>query len=638
MTLHHGHVVLWNTSNQTATEVSRISFTCAGKQLCLLLLPEAEDTLRRVHVVTLSSEMKGVAWEIGLPRRTDKFAGSTSNGASCGAVQTPYLREFSRFSLNQKDDLLMIMPVDPVGWNATLSATLDTFSREVAITVNASGLLQSWAARVEQEEGEESSLRWLATSTVDTSIPNPSLAKGNSIRKIALVNADRSELTIWDSRAAQLEYRRHFASQDVIRDLDWTSTPDSQSILAVGFPHRVVLMCQLRYDYLNAGPAWAPFREVKIRDFTPHPIGDSLWLSNGGLVIGSGNQLFVYSRKIEQRDDLVRTLQLSSHKARLDDIFEIVSQLNGPVPVYHPQFLQQCILAGKHALVEEVLVRLHKELRGYHEEIPLDNFLSIPVERFIESGGITGQTVRKQKFSGFFNYTEDEDEFSTFDEALAGSLCELLKKIAIPNLTGTEQIMLAGIVECVAQVKLHRRSIDENGARYMLFFRQHGLRRDKPGVDMSFREVVWAFHSASQEILVDLVNRNSQSRMLWVQARESGIFMWLRDADAVKKQFEVVARNAYTSTSDKNPVDCSLHYLALKKKGVLLGLWRMAGWNREQGATMRFLGNDFKIGKWKTAALKNAYALLGKHRFGEFGAGGFFPLPLFLAIIDVVSK
>lgn len=610
MTLHHGHVVLWNTSHQTATEVSRLSFTCSGKLLCLFLLPEAEDALGRVHVVALSSEMKGVAWEIGLPRgQTNKFRN--------GALPNPYLREFSRFSLNQKDDLLMIMPVDPVGWNATLSATLDTFSREVAITVNASGLLQSWAAKVEQEEGEESSLRWLATSTVDTSIPNPSLAKGNSIRKIALVNADHSELTIWDSRAAQLEYCRHFASQDVIRDLDWTSTPDSQSILAVGFPHRVVLICQLRYDYLNAGPAWAPFREVKIRDLTPHPIGDSLWLSNGGLVIGAGNQLFVYSRKIEQRDDLVRTLQLSSHKARLDDIFEIVSQLNGPVPVYHPQFLQQCILAGKHALVEEVLVRLHKELRGYHEEIPLDNFLDIPVERFLERGETVGQTVRKQKFSGFFNYTEDEDEFSTFDETLAGNLCELLKKIAIPHLTGTEQIMLTGIVECVAQVKLHRRSIDENGARYMLFFRQHGLRREKPAVDMSFREVVWAFHSASQEILVDLVNRNAKSRMLWAQARESGIFMWLRDADAVKNQFEVIARNTYTSTDDKNPVDCSLYYLALKKKGVLVGLWRMASWNREQGATMRFLGNDFKVGKWRTAAMKNAYALLGKHRFGE---------------------
>jgi hypothetical protein len=70
----------------------------------------------------------------------------------------------------------------------------------------------------------------------------------------------------------------------------------------------------------------------------------------------------------------------------------------------------------------------------------------------------------------------------------------------------------------------------------------------------------------------------------------------------------------------KNPIDCSLFYLALKKKAVLQGLWRMAGWNREQAATIRLLQNNFQDKKWRTAALKNAYALLGKHRHGEIDA------------------
>jgi hypothetical protein len=39
-------------------------------------------------------------------------------------------------------------------------------------------------------------------------------------------------------------------------------------------------------------------------------------------------------------------------------------------------------------------------------------------------------------------------------------------------------------------------------------------------------------------------------------------------------------------------------------------------WNREQAATSRLLSNNFQDKKWKTAALKNAYALLGKHRHG----------------------
>jgi hypothetical protein len=80
----------------------------------------------------------------------------------------------------------------------------------------------------------------------------------------------------------------------------------------------------------------------------------------------------------------------------------------------------------------------------------------------------------------------------------------------------------------------------------------------------------------------------------------------------------VIARNEYARSDVKNPIDCSLFYLALKKKTVLQGLWRMASWNREQAATQRFLANNFDDPKWKTAALKNAYALMSKRRFGKF--------------------
>lgn len=79
----------------------------------------------------------------------------------------------------------------------------------------------------------------------------------------------------------------------------------------------------------------------------------------------------------------------------------------------------------------------------------------------------------------------------------------------------------------------------------------------------------------------------------------------------------------------KNPVDCSLYYLALRKKTVLQGLWRMASWNREQGATSRLLANNFEDPKWRTAALKNAYALLSKRRFGTY-------LPL--SLVDIYTR
>jgi len=82
-----------------------------------------------------------------------------------------------------------------------------------------------------------------------------------------------------------------------------------------------------------------------------------------------------------------------------------------------------------------------------------------------------------------------------------------------------------------------------------------------------------------------------------------------------RAQFETIARNEYTKTEEKNPIDCTLYYMALKKKAVLVGLWRMATWSQEQAATQRLLSNNFNEPRWRTAALKNAYALMGKRRF-----------------------
>jgi hypothetical protein len=381
MTLHANHVALWDARSSVSTQLATCLFSKNAKMLCLLLLPEVVGSPPTYHVVAVDEEMTGIAWQVTLPVRSSKSNGTNEN--------TPHLKELAKFDLGPRNGLLAIIPVDPVGWNAVLSESLDMFSREVATTISKSGLLRSWTVKVFQKDA---ALKWLATSTVETGIKNPSLAKSNSIRKIALVDEARTGLTIWDSKTAQLEFTKVSTTGDVICDLDWTSTPQSQSILAVGFQHRVVLLSQLRYDYLNAGPAWAPFREIDIAGMTLHPIGDSIWLQDGGLVIGCGNQLFLYPRKIEGEDKMLDSLHLTSHTKKLDDIFDIVSELNGPLPTYHPQFLQQCILAGKSKLVELVLAKLYKELRNYHEEIGLDPFLDLPIDTYIvrDQVGCTG--------------------------------------------------------------------------------------------------------------------------------------------------------------------------------------------------------------------------------------------------------
>jgi hypothetical protein len=51
---------------------------------------------------------------------------------------------------------------------------------------------------------------------------------------------------------------------DIIQDLDWTTTSDLQSVLAVGMPHKVVLVCEERMFYAENTPGWAAFLTIDI--------------------------------------------------------------------------------------------------------------------------------------------------------------------------------------------------------------------------------------------------------------------------------------------------------------------------------------------------------------------------------------
>ncbi|GFP60521.1 regulator of V-ATPase in vacuolar membrane protein 1 [Trichoderma asperellum] len=384
---------------------------------------------------------------------------------------------------------------------------------------------------------------------------------------------------------------------------------------SVGFQYRVLLLSQMRFDYLNKGAAWIPIREISIRELTPHPIGDSTWLDNGYLLIGAGNQLFVHDRRVTAEESLTTDLRLPHLQDGTWDLFEAVQRFNGPLPVFHPQFLSQCILAGRNELVRRILVELHKTLKFLVPGESVDNYLGIELEEFYQP---TSENANRAFHTGFdfSDKAVNGEDTEVFTEEIATSINEKLTRLGVPQLSGHEQIQLVDMIECVALVERERRSIDENGARFMLFFRQHALRKGRTNeIQLSWREINWAYHSESQDILADFVSRQNHNVMLWEHARESGIFMWLTDTQHLQRQFEAVARNEYTKDGNRNPVNCSLFYIALRKKAVLQGLWRMAGGDKEQITTQRFLAHDFEEARWRTAALKNAYALLSKRRF-----------------------
>ncbi|RCI14137.1 hypothetical protein L249_6050 [Ophiocordyceps polyrhachis-furcata BCC 54312] len=599
---------LWDCRHNTTSRLAGLPMNVSGKPLCLIKLPRSEPgDFKAAHVATITSDRQGVVWEINLSQRPD------DTRQSCKAV----IRQFCRFNLGIAEDLKHVLPVDPAGSLPILSSFLDIFARDVAISYTHTGRVDFWTARLDPARR---GVDWLSTCSTETGISDPALASGSVLKKAALVDSTRSEITIWDIGSSRLEFQQDY-NANAIQDLDWTSTPDGQSILAVGFQHRVVLLSQMRFDYLNQGPAWAPIRELSIRHLTPYPIGDSTWLGDGHLIVGAGNQLFVFDRRSGSGESLMADVRLAHRQDGTWDLFEAVRKFNGPLPVFHPQFLSQCVLAGKATLVRQILAALNKILKYLVPGESVDDYLGLDIEKFYTA--CATQTRTSQRAMGHLREglsDEDDEEFSAHT---ASSINEKLLRVGIPQLSGHEQIQLADMVECVTVVERHRRSLDENGARFILFCRQNALRKGRTSeMQLSWREINWAFHSNSQELLVDFVSRQAHGSMLWEHARESGMFMWLSDLNAVKLQFEAIARNIYTEPEVKDPVGCSLFYLALRKKGVLQGLWRTASWNKEQAATRRLLANNFEDSRWRTAALKNAYALLSKRRF-EYAAAFF---------------
>jgi WD40 repeat protein len=381
--LQHETITLWDCREAKPVVIAESRYDILGKPLCLLILPRQKvEDYTTAHIATITSEKQGVVWEVKLP----SYSPEAEIPIVTNGHQKASIDEFFTFDLGEAGDLAYVLPVDPAGSSTIISGFLDVFARDVAISYTHSGRVEFWTARVDNNRRR---VEWLSTSSMETGVLEPALVSGSTIKKAALVNSTRSSVTIWDIRGARLEYSQDYESHNTIQDLDWTSTPDSQSILAVGFPFKVILVSQMRFDYLNKGPAWAPIREINIRDLTPHPIGDSTWLGDGNLVIGAGNQLFAYDRHFDVSSSLVTALRLPHRKDGMWDLFEVVQRLNGPLPVFHPQFLSQCILSGKLHLVHTVLMALHRTLKYWVEGEGIDDYLGIDTDWFYKSSAVS---------------------------------------------------------------------------------------------------------------------------------------------------------------------------------------------------------------------------------------------------------
>ncbi|XP_053667929.1 dmX-like protein 2 [Anopheles marshallii] len=161
-------------------------------------------------------------------------------------------------------------------------------------------------------------------------------------------------------------------------------------------------------------------------------------------------------------------------------------------------------------------------------------------------------------------------------------------------------------------------SLDDCGLRFLLAMKHYNyLLRclpisqrhsfQKQGVGTS--NIVWAFHSESEEELLNLIPSYVKGQPKWHVLKELGVGWWLRNNNLLRQCIERLAKASFQANQD--PLDAAIYYMAMKKKSVVWGLYR----SKKDEKMTSFFANNFSEDRWRKAALKNAFALLGKQRF-----------------------
>lgn len=587
-----------------APELCTLDIDTSSKAMCFFLLPELSEN--SCHLLAVYKDKTCKAWQVTL--------GSDGNSGN--------IKSFDIESLPIAEDEVIhkVSAVDPVGWNTSI----DFIGRDVLSVISKEGYVRIFYATV-----TKSKICWHTKNSFMTGIVNSTFLSGSSVNKLAITNEKANKLTIWDVRLGTSEYSEEF--DESIKDVDWTATQYHQAILSVGFNHYSLLYTQLRYDYTNQSPTFAKIKKVSIAEQTTHEIGDSIWMSDGLLVMGSGNQFYISDKSLDPDKDEITRRAIGTLEIVSSDIFHLCTALNGPLPLYHPQFIIQMLFTGRFALIEVVLVKLCHDLReiDFGNKHALDASLNIIYTDILAPDDEANDSRQRESYHKLLDSISGglHSEEDTFTTETADFLMERLQKHKLPYLTGHQQITLSYTVNIMKDILLkYRHVLDYNALRYYLGSRLFQINiaktmdpLEKTTKSITMRDINFAMHSDNKDLLFNLINEQSGMKINWLMAKRYGLPYWL-NIRKLTEAMEKIARNEFLGYENQNggkmdPSRCAIFYMALKKKKILLGLWKMASGHPEQTKMIKFLSHDFDEKRWIRAANKNAYVLMSKHRY-----------------------
>ncbi|KAM4819521.1 dmX-like protein 1 isoform 5-T5 [Thomomys bottae] len=203
---------------------------------------------------------------------------------------------------------------------------------------------------------------------------------------------------------------------------------------------------------------------------------------------------------------------------------------------------------------------------------------------------------------------------------------------SLPGLSRMEQMSLMALADTIATTSTDigesrdksqgGETLDECGLKFLLAVRLHtflttslpACRAQLLRQGLSTSHFAWAFHSVAEEELLNMLPAMQKHDPTWSELRAMGVGWWVRNNRILRTCIEKVAKAAFYRNND--PLDAAIFYLAMKKKAVIWGLYR----SQKDTRMTQFFGHNFEEERWRKAALKNAFSLLGKQRFEHSAA------------------
>ncbi|KAN0040986.1 hypothetical protein ACTFIV_003522 [Dictyostelium citrinum] len=394
-----------------------------------------------------------------------------------------------------------------------------------------------------------------------------------------------------------------------------------------------------------------PWVQTHNYDDLTSPCSSLEWGKDLSLYVSAGNQIMVFTKwsKLNNISDSLALSQFQTvghdYNTKLNSIYHQHSELQRPLPMYHPKFLTEYMMAGKFGVVEKILKHVCQflfERYGDLDDLPKTPVFIPPlsIEEIIHFDEFT-ITNSKSKKTGTSddmdkmnsidknnhnnNYEDDDDEdddndsdkdvllenSNKFTKRQARKLSEILSSIKLGNLSSSEQIQLLAVTDTYGEIGEMRGGLDENGSRFILsakvfqFLRRSLPPQDRP-ISLSTTDILWALHSEAQETILSTCFPTDPD---WEALKQIGAGLWIKSPSTLRNVVEKLAKTTYILKRD--PRECSLYYLALGKKGALVALHKAS----KDVKQVEFLSQDFTQAKWITAANKSAFLLQSKHKY-----------------------